>query len=112
MTSIQQQAVNDFFSSETALSDIDYAYNPVSGKWDVPSVEWEYPSGYRFWETYASEDARSKALNEYDAHMREWVSDRIKAIKDRKRKRKEAYQKSLNTLGNIFPEAFAKLRTS
>ena len=48
------------------VSDIDYAYNPVTKQHDIPSVEWESEMG-RWWQQFDSEEERSKALAENEA---------------------------------------------
>ena len=47
----------------TYVSDLDYAYNPQTKEFDLPSVEWEDFHGTH-WQTFESEEARTKALDE------------------------------------------------
>lgn len=49
------------------VSDLDYSYNPKTRKFDIPSVEWDTDMG-RFWESFDSEEARTKALDENQAY--------------------------------------------
>jgi hypothetical protein len=50
------------------VSDIDYMFNPVSGEFDIPAVEWEEDYYGKNWVSYESEEARSKALAENQAY--------------------------------------------
>ena len=47
----------------TYVSDLDYAYNPQTKEFDLPSVEWSDCYG-KHWQTFESEEARTKALDE------------------------------------------------
>jgi len=47
----------------TYVSDLDYSYNPQTKEFDLPAVEWEDCYG-RHWETFSSEEERTKALDE------------------------------------------------
>jgi hypothetical protein len=49
------------------LSDLDYAFNPETGEYDIPAVEWDGEYG-KHWSYYESEEARTKALNENQAY--------------------------------------------
>jgi hypothetical protein len=47
----------------TYVSDLDYSYNSETKEFDLPAVEWENWNG-RWWQTFSSEEARTKALDE------------------------------------------------
>jgi hypothetical protein len=49
------------------VSDLDYGYNKETGNYDLPSVEWSTDMG-RFWESFATEELRTKALEENEAY--------------------------------------------
>lgn len=49
------------------VSDLDYSYNKETGNYDLPAVEWSTDMG-RFWETFATEELRTKALEENEAY--------------------------------------------
>lgn len=50
------------------VSDLDYAFNPITDKFDIPAVEWEEDYRGKYWVTYESEEARDKALRENQAY--------------------------------------------
>lgn len=50
------------------VSDLDYAYNPITEKFDIPAVEWEEDCYDKYWERFESEEARDKALAENQAY--------------------------------------------
>ena len=50
------------------LSDLDYAYNPITEKYDIPMVEWDVEFYGKYWESFESEEARSNALAENEAY--------------------------------------------
>jgi hypothetical protein len=49
------------------VSDLDYSFNPATGEYDVPAVEWSTYMGC-FWERFESEEARSEALDKNQAY--------------------------------------------
>jgi len=50
------------------VSDLDYMFNPITEKFDIPAVEWEEDYYGKYWVSYESEEARSKALAENQAY--------------------------------------------
>ena len=96
------------------LSDIDFSYNSETKEYDVPAVEWEDYMG-RWWVRYESEEAREKALNQYQYDLEFWVKKyRIEEkIREEKRIAKEREIAESKTLGGMFPElAELKLKMS
>ena len=49
------------------VSDLDYAFNPVTGEFDIPAVEWDGDYG-KYWVRYESEEARTEALDKNKAY--------------------------------------------
>ncbi len=49
------------------VSDLDYGFNPVTGEFDIPAIEWDGDYGKR-WSFYESEEARSEALAKNKAY--------------------------------------------
>jgi len=50
------------------VSDLDYSFNPVSGEYDIPSVEWQAMDGGTWWSSYGSEEERNAALDANNAY--------------------------------------------
>lgn len=108
--SLKSQAVQEYFWSHDALSDMDSAYNPETKEFDIPSAEWDGIYG-KHWVKYVSEEARDKALKSYQCDMNKWVANRMKEIKVEKIKEQEEMALKRmqskacdNTFGNLFPE--------
>ena len=50
------------------LSDIDRAFNPETGEYDLYAVEWEHESGWREWEKFQTEEERDEAIRLNDEY--------------------------------------------
>lgn len=85
------------------LSDLDYSYNQVTQKWDIPCIEWDGPFG-KNWVEYESEEARDLALKDYQIEFEQVLSEIQLEIKEESiakgHKKKEI--KKLKTLGGQF----------
>lgn len=85
------------------LSDVDFSYNPETGKYDIPAIEWDSIYG-TYWTKYDSIEARDAALESYTNSLNIFVI-RLREAKENERKVKIAEAKrikSLKTLGGQF----------
>ena len=91
-------------SGEDGLSDLDYAFNPETEKFDIPTIEWDGWMGKHV-QRFDSEEARTEALNDYQAYMNAWVLKHREELKQANiSKQKEAKRmREINTLGIQFP---------
>jgi hypothetical protein len=102
-TKLVRELTDEFFINNKALSDIDYGYNSETGEYDIPKLEWDYYMG-RYWTSYESEEARTIALDEYQADLDDYVAKGIAALKKKKRDTWLNHLASKNTIGNMFPQ--------
>lgn len=103
---ITSEEFNEYSMWNKVLSDIDFGYNPETGEYDVPALEWESDLGGRYWWYYKSEEAREAALDEYNKDMEDFVLNlRAEKVKSRiLKERKSREIAKMKTLGGMFPE--------
>ena len=106
---MSQSEVDAYYEAgNEGVSDLDYAYNRESGKWDIPSIEWDGWYGTH-WSRYESEEARTKALDKHVKDMNAWVLNYREVKVAEKAAKKEEIKRiaNLGTLGGQFPEIWA-----
>lgn len=105
---LQKQAAESVMTFEDYLSDMDYAYNPATEKYDIPAVEWDGIYG-KHWQKFESEEARTAYLNERESRLNKLIIEETKRLTNNWYAQQQAKQAAKPTLGNLCPEVFAKL---
>ena len=109
------QAQEEASWSAEGLSDMDMGYDPATGEYTKFGVEWDGMFG-KHWDYYDTEEERSKAIDERQAQYAEDVAygskKILKVLVEKWLEKKREQERVRPTLGNLFAEAFTKLKTN